>query len=249
MLTTAVAVGAALVGTAFALSTYERWLHRHRRHELAWTAAMAMFALAAFAMAAGAALGWSPVTFRLFYLFGAIADVPFLALGTVYLLAGPRTGDRWAAVVTAVVVFAAGVLTVAPVRHHIDPAVLPTGHDVFGPLPQVFAGVCSGAGALVVFGGSAWSAWRFRRGRMLWANVVIAIGTATLSASGLLNSVLGAMRAFAVTLTVGISILFAGFLLASAGPRPPLPAELPTPSAAGAEAASQPRRPGAPRRS
>ena len=35
---TAVAVAAALVALAFALSTFERWLARRRRHELAWSA-------------------------------------------------------------------------------------------------------------------------------------------------------------------------------------------------------------------
>jgi hypothetical protein len=42
------------------------------------------------------------------------------------------------------------------------------------------------------------------------------------SASGLLNSVLGEMQAFAVTLTAGIIVLFAGFLVASGAPRTPL---------------------------
>jgi uncharacterized BrkB/YihY/UPF0761 family membrane protein len=41
------------------------------------------------------------------------------------------------------------------------------------------------------------------------ANVVIAAGAATLSASGLLNSVAGEMAAFAITLTAGITLLFA----------------------------------------
>ena len=47
----------------------------------------------------GATAGGDEVTFRLFYLFGAVLNVPFLALGTVYLLGGVRRGDRWAGVV------------------------------------------------------------------------------------------------------------------------------------------------------
>ena len=90
---TALAVAAALVALAFACSTYERWLARRRRHELAWSLALGFFSVAAFALAAGAALGWSEATFKVFYLFGAIVNVPFLALGTVYLLGGQRRGD------------------------------------------------------------------------------------------------------------------------------------------------------------
>ena len=50
-------------------------------------------------------------------------------------------------------------------------------------------------------------------------NVLIALGTLVLSASGTLNARLGAMTAFAVTLVLGIAVLFAGFLVTSAKPR------------------------------
>lgn len=218
MLQTALATAAALVALAFAMATFERWLDRRRRHELAWSAALAQFALASFALAAGAALGWDGATFRVFYLLGAITNVPFLALGTVYLLAGPRTGDRAAVGVVVFAAFAAGVVVSAPFRAPVPAETLPRGSEVFGPLPRVLAGLASSAGALVVVGGAALSARRYRRGPMMWANVLIATGTLVTGASGLLNSVLGAMEAFAVTLVVGITIIFAGFLVAAAAP-------------------------------
>ncbi|MDQ3107741.1 MAG: hypothetical protein M3Q68_08060, partial [Actinomycetota bacterium] len=212
---TALAAAAGLVALAFACSTYERWLARHRRHELAWSLALGFFSLAAFALAAGAALGWDPVTFRLFYLFGAVVNVPFLALGTVYLLAGERTGDRVAIAVALVCAFAAGVVLTEPLRGTLPVDEIAQGSDVFGPGPRIFAALASGLGALTIFVGAAWSAVRYRRGRMLWSNVLIALGTLTLSSSGLLNSVLDEMDGFAVTLVLGISIIFAGFLVAN----------------------------------
>jgi hypothetical protein len=217
MLKTAVAAGAALVALAFALSTYERWLERRRRHEAAWTAALAMFCLASGALAAGSQLGWTPLSFRIFYLFGAILNVPFLALGTIYLLAGPRRGDRVAAVLVVAGAFAAGVLTVAPFTSHLDPDTLPRGSEVFGALPRALAAVASSGGALVIFGGAVWSAVRIRRGRAVIANGLIALGTLVLAASGLLNSVLGEMTAFALSLLAGITVLFVGFLVATGG--------------------------------
>ena len=242
MLRSALAALATLVALAFGLSTLERWLARRRRHELAWTVALLLFALASLALLVGAAHGWDEATFRAFYFFGAIANVPYLALGTVYLLAGRRTGDRWAVVVTIAVAFAAGVMAVAPLTGPVGGDELPQGSDVFGPLPRVLAAVASGVGATVVFAGAAWSALRLLRGRrrpggaatavpagrLAVANLLIAAGTAILSASGLLNSVLGEMDAFAVSLAVGISVIFAGFLTASPAPdgtvtRRPLP--------------------------
>ncbi len=214
---TALAVAAGLIATAFAGSTYERWLARHRRHELVWSIALAFFAVAAFALAAGAALGWSPLTFRVFYLFGAIVNVPFLALGTVYLLFGERTGDRTTAVVALLCAFGAGIVLTEPLRAALPQGQLAQGSDVFGPGPRILAAVASGVGAMTIFLGAAVSAFRYRRGRMLWSNVLIAVGTVVLASSGLLNSVLDEMDGFAVTLVVGISVIFAGFLVATGG--------------------------------
>jgi hypothetical protein len=247
MTTVALAAAATLLAGAFAAATFERWLDRRRRHELAWSVALAFFAAGALSLWAGAALGWDGPTFRLFYLFGAIVNVPALAVGTVYLLGGRRRGDVTAAGVALLSAFAAGVLAVAPLTGPIDPDHLPQGSDVFGPLPRVLAAACSSGGALVVFGGAVLSAVRAVRGRsaargvpagrLAVANALIAAGAATLSASGLLNSVADEMLAFATTLTAGITLLFAGFLVATAPPRPEL-ASLPT--AARAAAPSRP---------
>jgi hypothetical protein len=244
MTTIALAAAATLLAGAFAAATFERWLERRRRHELAWSVALAFFAAGALSLWAGATLGWDRPTFRLFYLFGAIVNVPVLALGTVYLLAGRKVGDGAAAGVALISAFAAGVLTVAPFTGPIDPDHLPQGSDVFGPLPRVLAAVCSSAGALVVFGGAAWSAYRALRRRagprgadarrLALANIVIAGGAATLSASGLLNSVADEMAAFAITLTAGITLLFAGFLIATSPPPVAPMVSLPTSTGAGA---------------
>jgi hypothetical protein len=216
---TASAVGAALVALAFCLSTFERWLAGHARHELAWSGALLLFSLASASLAVGAAGGWNGPVFRFFYLFGAIANVPFLALGTVYLLAGRRAGDRAGLGVCLFAAFAAGVVAVAPFRAPIPRGHLPQGSAVFGPLPRVLAGVASGGGALVVLAGAVWSIWRVRRRPTVIANGLIALGTLITGASGLLNSVVNAMTAFSVTLMVGITVIFAGFLVAASTPR------------------------------
>ena len=225
MTQSALAAGATLVAMAFAMSTAERWLAHRRRHELAWAAALTLFAAGALCLWVGASSGWTLPVFRAFYLFGAVINVPVLALGTVYLLGTRSTGDRAALFVGAFAAFAAGVIVSAPAHPIAHPDVLPQGSDVFDALPRVLAAVASGGGALVVLGGAVWSAVRQRRGRQMWANVVIAAGTLVLGTSGLLNSVLGEMEAFAVTLALGVSVLYAGFLLAVTPARPrPSPA-------------------------
>ncbi len=218
---TAVSVSAALVALAFACSTFERWLARGRRHELAWSGALALFVVAAAALAAGAGLGWNGVTFRLFYLFGAILNVPFLALGTVYLLGGTRVGDRAAIALGLLGAFAVGVVVTAPFTAPLPRHTLVQGSKVFPVLPRVLAGVASGGGATVILAGAVWSIARRREGRAIVSNGLIAVGTLVLGGSGVFNSVLDAMTAFSVALMVGIALIFAGFLVATTAPAPP----------------------------
>ena len=216
--TIALAAGATVIAVAFAASLLERWIVRRRRHELAWAVALVLFACGSLSLWAGAALGWRGWSFRLFYAFGAVVNVPFLAVGTIELLA-PRRARLVAGAVALACAFAAGVVAVAPFTAPIPTATLPQGSHVFGPLPRILAAVFSGGGATVVFVGAAWSAVRLLRGRgparLAAGNAIIALGTVILSLSGLLNGVLGQMQAFAVTLAIGVAVLFAGFLVAS----------------------------------
>lgn len=216
----ALAASATLVALAFSLCTLERWLARRRPHELAWTAALFTFALASAALWAGVSLGWGGVTFRLFYLFGAIVNVPVLALGTVYLLGGRGQGHRWALVVVVLCAFSAGVVAVTPFTAPLPRGELARGSEVFGPLPRVLAASASSLGSVVLVLGAVWSAVRVRRRRAVAANVLIAVGTLVTGASGLLNSVLDEMTGFAVALVAGISVIFAGFLVATSAPAP-----------------------------
>src|SRR5258705_8367480 len=128
----ALAAAASLLALAFAMCTFERWLDRRKPHEAAWTAALSLFAVASMALWAGAAFGWNGLWFRLFYLFGAIVNVPYLALGTVYLLAERRIAQHIAVGVHAFALFSAGALAVAPLTSPIRGATLPQGSDVFG---------------------------------------------------------------------------------------------------------------------
>jgi hypothetical protein len=181
---------------------------------------LVLFAGASAAQWAGAAMGWGPVSFRLFYLLGPILSVPFLALGTIYLLADRRRADTWAAVIALLGAFGAGVVLVSPLEGAIDPAQLPQGSDVFGVAPRVLAAVASGAGAMVLIGGAVFSIVRLVRrrgsGRLVVANALIALGTLALSAAGVLNSVVDEMVAFSIAHVVGITLVFAGFLVTSA---------------------------------
>ena len=92
-LNSALAGAATLIACAFTLSTFDRWLRRRKPHELAWTIAMALFAVGSGALWWAESSGWNLMAFRIFFLAGAVLNVAWLALGTVYLLIGVRAGD------------------------------------------------------------------------------------------------------------------------------------------------------------
>ncbi|MFN8034946.1 MAG: hypothetical protein U0V73_03325 [Acidimicrobiia bacterium] len=221
---TELAFFATAVATLFAQATLVRYTRERKPHELAWTVSLAMFALAGAALATGAATGWDRATFRAFYLLGAVLNVPWLALGTVYLLAGPTIGRRVQWGLVWFTGLATGVVLTAPMAP-IAGETIPVGKVVFGVFPRALAGIGSGLGALVIFGGAAWSAARFARDRtqprgrrLAGANALIALGTLVLSSGGLVQGTVGHDEAFTISLAAGISIIYLGFVVAS-GPR------------------------------
>lgn len=221
-------VGLALAATAvsslFAQAMLGRWTRRHRAQDGAWAAALAMFALASAALAAGTATGWDPGAFRVFYLFGAVLSVPWMALGTVYLLAPEAVARRVRIVLLVFSGFAAGVLVSAPVEP-LTGTTIPVGKEVLGVLPRVLAASSSSVAALVIFGGAVFSAVQYARGarspargaagRLVVANVLIALGTLVLSSGGLVQGALGHDEAFTLSLAAGITVIYGGFLVAA----------------------------------
>ncbi|MED5220966.1 MAG: hypothetical protein VYD11_04965 [Actinomycetota bacterium] len=225
-----VAAAAMLVSLALAATILERWIDRRRPQDLAWATSLGLFAAGAGALWWGASTGWSPVSFRAFYAFGAVLNVPILALGTIYLLADRRVADRITVVTVLACTFAAGVVMAAPLTGPLADQLasgsltsdeLPQGSAVFGAGPRVAAAVASSVGALVVIVGSTWSMIRLRRiggpvaRRGATGNGLIVAGALVLSWGGLLNSILDEMTGFAVSLLVGISLIFAGTLTAT----------------------------------
>jgi hypothetical protein len=152
----------ALVSAVFAVVMAARYLRRRRPYQLAWTIGLAMFAAAATAGTFARMGGATAAEYRVFYLFGAILNVAWLALGTLFLLA-PRIA-RWAVwVVLALTVLASVAVVASPVDLS---AAVDTGKG-FGesPLPRVLALIGSGIGSVILIGGALWSAWVFLRRR------------------------------------------------------------------------------------
>jgi hypothetical protein len=72
-------------------------------------------------------------------------------------------------------------------------------------------------GTILLFGGAAWSVWRFARRRefayRMWANLLIAVGAALLAIVGS-RARLGETAGLYPAEMVGAALMLAGFLLA-----------------------------------
>lgn len=208
------AVLAAAVSALFAAVVLRQYLGQRKPYQLMWAIGLALFAVAAAAGALARSSGVNATDYRVFYLFGAILNVAWLALGTVYLLAGRRVARGALLAVMALSLIAAYAVFTAPV----DVAAAADSGRGFqdAPLPRILAGIGSGVGSVVLIGGALWSAWVFLRkrhnGRRAIANVVIAVGVLIVAIGGTATFT-GASGVLELTNLVGISVMFAGFLL------------------------------------
>ncbi len=211
-------LGAAAVSAVFAAQLFRQWSGRRRPNLLAWGLALAMFSLASVAVTVGLIAGWTTTSYRAYYLFGAILNVPLLGLGTIYLLAPRGVGHVCAVVVVAASVYATVlVFTTELNAEALAVAGIPPGSAVMPSGVRALSRYYSYAGFLIVVGGALLSAgrlWRRRTEllrRLAFANVLIAAGT-TIVAAGSAFARYGQGSVFAVTLFAGVTLMFVGFL-------------------------------------
>jgi hypothetical protein len=247
-------LGAALVSATFAFLLAGQWAARRRPHQLAWTLALAMFAAATLAAAQGVRLGWTPGLFRAYYLFGAMVNVPFLAAGTVYLLARRRfLGHAFAALVVAAAVYGAAAMASA----HLDAGYLAAVRGIpearfaitGDTLTRTLSRYYSYTSFSIVVLGALLSALRLSRQRsapdaahlrrLASGNLLIAAGTFVVAAASVavrLGRGPEVAMLFSVGLLAGISLMFAGFLRTRPRPVLSIAGGTPRPSPAAGEA-------------
>jgi hypothetical protein len=87
-------LGAAVVAFAFAAALGRRFVERRRTYLGLWCAALLMYGAASLAVAIGVGWGWSRGSFEVYWILGAVLNVPLLAAGEVQLLAGTASSSR-----------------------------------------------------------------------------------------------------------------------------------------------------------
>jgi hypothetical protein len=187
-----------------------------------WCAALVMYAIASLAVAGGALAGWSRSLFEVYWILGAVLNVPLLAAGEVHLLRrGPVLDVAVWVVLAFVCAYTVAVTRGADVNAASLAQQLPSGKEVFGDgsaayrLPQLI----SIPSYVILVAGAAWSAWRMRgrpelRGRFV-GTLLVAAGATITAAAGSAFAAVGNLPAFSLSLLAGVAVMFLGFLRAS----------------------------------
>jgi hypothetical protein len=228
-------LAAALIAFWFAFQLGRRFVARRRPHEGVWTVALAMFGLASLAMFYGVLDRWSPGEFRVFWLFGAVLNVPFLFAGELYLLAPGRVAHGLLAILAAGGVFAGLVIWGAAIHVGFLSSSLPLGKEVFGDDsgPYRLAQFFSWPAYLLLLGGLVSSAYRMGKQPALRDRTAGTLGIALGATIVAIGSGVGAgfhiVPLFSISLALGIAVMYWGFVratrTASPHPRPVAAAE------------------------
>jgi hypothetical protein len=204
------AFGAALVSLRLSAELVRRFRRRRSPELAAWAAALAAYAVAAGALAWGAAAGWNEAAFRVYYLAGGLLTAPLLGAGSL-LLVGRRVA---APVVLAYCGLAVGVAIAVPVAGPFAGTDVPEAQDVLDLWPaRVLAIAGNTLGTLAVVAVSLATIRRRPLGNaLILAGVVVAaVG------SGLAGLGVGAL---APVLALAAVLLYAGFVAPTPGARP-----------------------------
>jgi hypothetical protein len=202
------AFAAALLSLRLGSMLAVRWRDRRRPELAAWSAALLAYAAASGALAWGAAAGWDPRSFRVYYLFGGLLTAPLLGLGSL-LLYGWR---RIAGPALVYVGLAVGIAISVPV-HGAFGSDIPAAQDHLDFFPARFVAVVANiAGTLAVL---AVALVTIRRRPL--GNALILAGVAV-AAAGTALSGLGAAKT-PIFVAIAALLLYGGFTASS--PRRP----------------------------
>ncbi len=196
------AFAAALVSLRLSGDLLRRYRDRRAPELAAWSGALAAYAVAAGALAWGAAAGWSDAVFRVYYLGGALLTATLLGVGSLLLAGGRRVAP--AAFVYSGLAF--GIALAMPLRGEIAGTAIPDAQDVLDLWPArglAIAGNSLGTLAVVVVALAT-----FRARPVGNALILAGVGVAAIG-SGLGGLGVGAL---APTIAAAAILLYLGFV-------------------------------------
>lgn len=210
------AVLAGVAATAFTWDLAIDHRRRPRPHVAAYAVGMAMFAAATWALAIGLGWEWSGPVYRIFFLFGAVLNILYLALGSMYLVVGRRSGTVMFLAVGAISAIATTLVTTVRFDRPLPAGGIPA--EIFPPIadgfgPRLLAAIGGGLGGSILILLALVSVFRFWRSdrRIIVASLLIMAGTLAAATGGTIFAVLDESSGFALSLLLAVSLIWFGY--------------------------------------
>ena len=203
-----------IVSLIFAVTVLDQFFAKRKPYQLIWAIGLFMFFISTGSMFWREAWGLSEITYRLWYLFGAILVAAFLGMGTLYLFTPRRVAHIILAVLLVASVYASFVVFAASIDlsalRHSSGEAMPQGVRLITPFFNSF-------GTIALVGGALYSIWIFWRRRLMRhrvvSNILIAVGATLPALGGTLTRVgVSSSTAHALLILLGVVIIFVGFL-------------------------------------
>lgn len=237
-ISTLLPLASSILSFMFAFAIFRRYLGRPQHHHLlVWGIGVLFYGIGGASEAYTGAFGFNPVVLKIWYLFGAILVAAWLGQGTVVLLAR----DRWVRITTAILVVASVFAALAVIFSGVDPnyragAEL-TGRAFTTTWVRMLTPFFNIYGTITLTGGALFSAWLFWRKRVLpnrmVGNILIAAGAMAPAFGGVLNRF--GLPGLYIGEFIGVLLMYAGFLQATAAAPQPSPAMAPAVESSGAQ--------------
>ena len=153
-----------VVSFVFAVTVLDQFFARRKPYQLIWAIGLLMYFISTGAEFWTEAWGLNQSVYRLWYLFGAMSVAAYLGMGTLYLLTRRRLANTIMVILLVASLYTAfRVFTVSidlSNLHYLSVRAMPQEVRLMTPLFNTF-------GTVVLVGGAIYSAWVFRRHRVM----------------------------------------------------------------------------------
>ena len=212
---TILAIVAGTAAGAFTLDLLNDYRRKPRPHVAAFATGIGMFAVATIALAIALSTGWTSTNYRIFFLFGGVLNIPFLALGSMFLVVGPRAGHTMTVLLAGFAAISTTLVTTVPFDNPLPesgvrPDVFPPLSDGFGPRLLALIGGATGTTLLVLLALVSVIRFRKKNPRIVVGNALILGGT-LVAAWGGTGLALGEDSGFVLSLLITSVLLWLGY--------------------------------------
>lgn len=205
-----------IISAYFSIIILKRYFQkREAKHLLWWGIGVIAYGAGTLVESINTIFGWNEIIFKSWYILGALLGGAPLALGSLYLLAGKKTGDVFTKLLIVTVTITALFVIFSPIKYNlVETSILNSKVLEWQQIRMVSPFINSFA-AIFLIGGAIYSAFRYFSNReninRAVGNLFIAVG-AILPGIGGVYSRMGHTEILYIGEFIGIILIWFGYI-------------------------------------